>query len=112
MDPLENRLSNPYARRLHDEYNRQYSLASLARSKGLDPSTKVESQTTYDLAERVEKAVGPVGIAERIRELVKIISREETALKVSEEIVLGQFGRFEEEQAAEQAVRRPIRSVA
>ena len=88
MDPLENRLSNPYARRLHDEYNRQYSLASLARSKGLDSSTKVESQTTYDLAERVEKAVGPAGIAERIRELVKIISREETALKVSEEIVL------------------------
>ncbi len=108
MDPLENRLSSPYARRLHDEYDRQYSLANLARSKGLDPSTKVESQTTYDLAERVEKAVGPVGIAERIRELVKIISREETALKVSEEIVLGQFGRFEEEQAAEQAVRTAL----
>jgi len=108
LDPLENRLSNPYARRLHDEYDRQYSLANLARSKGLDPSSKVESQTTYDLAERVEKAVGPVGIAERIRELVKIISREETALKVSEEIVLGQFGRFEEEQAAEQAVRTAL----
>jgi len=60
------------------------------------------------LAERVEKAVGPVGIAERIRELVKVISREETALKVSEEIVLGQFGRFEEEQAAEQAVRTAL----
>jgi len=108
LDPLENRLSNPYARRLHDEYNRQYSLASLARSKGLDPSAKVESQTTYDLAERVEKAVGPAGIAERIRELVKIISREETALKVSEEIVLGRFGSFDEEQAAEQAVRTAL----
>src|SRR5438309_2416923 len=108
LDPLENRLSNPYARRLHDEYDRQYSLASLARSKGLDPSAKVESQTTYDLAERVEKAVGPVGIAERIRELVRIISREETALKVSEEIVLGRFGSFEEEQAAEQAVRTAL----
>ncbi len=108
MDPSENRLSNPYARRLHDEYNRQYSLASLARSKGLDPSAKVESQTTYDLAERVEKAVGPAGIAERIRELVKIISREETALKVSEEIVLGRFGSFEEEQGAEQAVRTAL----
>jgi len=105
---LENRLSNPYARRLHDDYTRQYTLASLARSKGLDPSAKVESQTTYDLAERVEKAVGPVGIAERIRELVKIISREETALKVSEEIVLGRFGSFEEEQGAEQAVRTAL----
>src|SRR5207244_125513 len=66
------------------------------------------SQTTYDLAERVEKAVGPVGIAERIRELVKIISREETALKVSEEIVLGSYGSFEEEPAAEQAVRTAL----
>src|SRR5258708_8475066 len=102
LDPLENRLSNPYARRLHDEYNRQYSLATLARSKGLDPSTKVESQTTYDLAERVEKAVGPAGIAERIRDLVKIISREETALKVTEEIVLAPFGTFDEEQPTEQ----------
>src|SRR5256886_7200550 len=77
---LKNQHNNPSAGRLHDEKNRQYSLATLARSKGLDPSAKVESQTTYDLAERVEKAVGPVGIAERIRELVKIISREETAL--------------------------------
>src|SRR4029077_6272834 len=112
LDPLENRLSNHYARRLHDEYNRQYSLASLARSKGLDPSAKVESQTTYDLAERVEKAVGPPGIAERIRELVKIISREETALKVSEEIVLGRFGSLDEEQAAEQAIRTAVAVLA
>src|SRR5439155_25429714 len=82
LAPLENRLGNPYARRLHDEYNRQYSLAALARSKGLDPSAKVESQTTYDLAARVEKAVGPVGMAERFSELVKMISAEETALKV------------------------------
>ena len=108
MDPLEYRQNNPYARRLHDEYNRQYAIASLARSKGLDPSSKVESQTTYDLAERVEKAVGPTGVAERIRELSKVISREETALKISEEIVLGRFGGFEEEKAAEQAVRTAL----
>src|SRR4029077_12269499 len=106
--PLENRLSNPYARRFHDEYNRQYAIATLARSKGLDPSTKVESQTTYDLAERVEKAVGPPGVAERIRELNKIISREETALKISEEIVLGRFASLEPEKAAEQAVRTAL----
>ena len=61
MDPLEYRQNNPYAKRLHDEYNQQYAIASIARSKGLDPSSKVESQTTYDLAERVEKAVGPPG---------------------------------------------------
>jgi len=108
LDPLEYRQNNPYAKRLHDEYNQQYAIASIARSKGLDPSSKVESQTTYDLAERVEKAVGPPGVAERIRELSKIISREETALKISEEIVLGRFGSFEEEKAAEQAVRAAL----
>ncbi len=108
MDPLEYRQNNPYAKRIHDEYIRQYRLAELARSKGLDPSTNVESQTTYDLAERVEKAVGPPGVAARIRELNKIISREETALKISEEIVLGRFGSFEEEKAAEQAVRTAL----
>jgi DNA polymerase II large subunit len=108
LDPLEYRRNNPYAKRLHDEYNQQYAIATLARSKGLDPSSKVESQTTYDLAERVEKAVGPPGVAERIRELNRIISREETALKISEEIVLGRFGSFEPEKAAEQAVRTAL----
>lgn len=108
VDPLEYRTNNPYAKRIHDEYSRQYEIASLARSKGLDSSSRVESQTTYDLAERVEKAVGPVGVAVRIRELNKIISREETALKVAEEIVLGRFGSLEEEKAAEQAVRTAL----
>ncbi len=107
-DPLQNRPNQAYAKRLQDEYNRLYSLASLARSKGLDPSSQVESQTTYDLAERVEKAVGPPGVAERIRELGRVISREETALKISEEIVLGRFGGFEEERAAEQAIRTAL----
>ena len=108
VDPLEYRQNNAYAKRIHDDYSRQYQIATIARSKGLDPSSKVESQTTYDLAERVEKAVGPEGVAERIRELNKVISREETALKIAEEIVLGRFGRFEEEKAAEQAVRTAL----
>ena len=108
MASVENRLSNPYAKRLHEEYERQYAIASLARSKGLDPSSKVESQTTYDLAERVEKAVGPPKVAERIRELGQVISREEVALKIAEEIVLGRFGSLAEEQAAEQAVRTAL----
>ena len=108
MDPLEARPNHVYAKKLQEEYNRQYELASLARSKGLDPSWKVESETTYDLAERVEKAVGPLGVAERIRELGKLISREETAFKISEEIILGRFGSFEEEEAALQAVRTAL----
>src|SRR5947208_15976623 len=88
---LENRPNHVYAKRIEEEYNRQYAIASEARSKGLDPSWKVESQTTYDLAERVEKSVGPIGAAARIRELSKLISREAPALKLSDDIALRHF---------------------
>jgi DNA polymerase II large subunit len=108
LESLDNRPDNVYSEKLKAEYDRQYEIAKIARAKGLDPSLKVESDTTYDLADRVEKSVGPVGVAERIRELRKQISREETALKVSEEIVLGRFGRLGEEDAATQAVRTAL----
>ena len=108
MQTLEGPSSQPYAKRIKDEYDHLYDVASRARAKGFDPSWKVESQTTYDLAERVEKAVGPPGVATRIRELSKLISREETALKISEDIVLGRFGSLEPEEAAEQAIRTAL----
>ncbi len=108
VGPLENRSNHVYASRLRDDYNHKYEIASKARARGLDPSLRVESETTYDLADRVEKSVGPPGVAERIRELRKQISREETALKVSEEIVLGRFGPLDEEAAATQAVRTAL----
>jgi len=97
-----------YPKRLKEAYEKQYAIAVSARSKGLDVSLRVESESTYDLAERVEKSVGPRGVAERIRELNKVISREETALKISEDIVLGRFGSMGEQAAAEQAVRTAL----
>ena len=97
-----------YPKRLREAYEKQYAIAVRARSKGLDVSLRVESESTYDLAERVEKSVGPRGVAERIRELNKVISREETALKISEDIVLGRFGSMGEQAAAEQAVRTAL----
>ena len=108
MQVLDDRANNVYGKKIEDEYNRLYKIATTARAKGLDPSWKVESQTTYDLAERVEKAVGPPNVATRIRELSKLISREETALKISEDIVLGRFGSLEPEEAAEQAIRTAL----
>jgi DNA polymerase II large subunit len=108
VQSLEGPSDYPYPKRMKDEYDRLYEIASKARAKGFDPSWKVESQTTYDLAERVEKAVGPPGVATRIRELSKLISREETALKISEDIVLGRFGSLASEEAAEQAIRTAL----
>lgn len=94
-----------YFQGLKNELDRIYELARQARSKGFDPSPEPEPLVTSDVAERVEKAVGPVGVATRIRELASLLpSRELVALKIGEEIALGKY-ELREEKAAEQAVR-------
>ncbi|MGD0175914.1 MAG: DNA polymerase II large subunit [Candidatus Bathyarchaeia archaeon] len=93
-----------YFQRLKDQLDRLYDLARQARAKGFDPSPEPESLVTRDVAERVEKAVGPVGVASRIREHSQVMQRELVALKMAEEIALGKYGTGGEE-AAEQAVR-------
>jgi DNA polymerase II large subunit len=86
------------------QFDQLYDLARLARSKGLDPGLEPECKVARDVAERVEKSVGPLGIAERIRELSSMIPREEVAIKIAEEIALTHFA-AEGESAAEQAIR-------
>lgn len=93
-----------YFHRLKEEFDKIYEVASQARAKGLDPSPEPEPLVTYDVAERVEKAVGPSGVASRIRELALLMPRELVALKMAEEISLGSYG-TDGERAAEQAVR-------
>ena len=93
-----------YFQCLKEQLDRIYDLARQARAKGFDPSTEPESLLTHDVAERVEKAVGPVGVASRIRELSHVMQRELVALKIAEEIALGKYGGVDEG-AAEQAVR-------
>ena len=73
----------------------------------MDPTLEPEPQITQDIAERVEKLIGPPGIGERIREL-EGMDRREMAFKVAEEIVLGRFGRREKEAAADQAIRTAL----
>jgi DNA polymerase II large subunit len=93
-----------YFQRLKEEFGKIYDLARQARARGFDPSDIPEPLVTFDVAERVEKAVGPAGVAARIRELSLLMTRELVALKIAEEISLGKFG-AEGERAAEQAVR-------
>jgi DNA polymerase II large subunit len=93
-----------YFQVLKDEFGKIYDLARQARAKGHDPSNVPEPLVTYDVAERVEKAVGPPGVAVRIRELALLMTRELVALKIAEEISFGKFG-VDGERAAEQAVR-------
>jgi DNA polymerase II large subunit len=96
--------NDAYFQLLKSQFDEIYTLARQAREKGFDPSREPESLVTHDVAERVEKAVGPTGIGTRIRELSLLMQRELVALKIAEEISLGSYG-VEGERAAEQAVR-------
>ncbi|MCX6655247.1 MAG: DNA polymerase II large subunit, partial [Candidatus Bathyarchaeota archaeon] len=84
-----------------------YEVAGEAKRKGLDASTEPEPQITHDIAERVEKMLGPPGLTARMREL-EGMDRREMAFKIAEEITLGRFGSFEKEKAADQAIRTAL----
>jgi DNA polymerase II large subunit len=97
-----------YVANLERELQQLYTLSEDARSKGLDPSLKVECIIAKDIADLVEGLVGPQGIAVSIRELGARLQREEIAFKVAEQIVYGKFGHMEPEAAAEQAIRTAL----
>ncbi|KUO41310.1 MAG: hypothetical protein AVW06_01465 [Hadesarchaea archaeon DG-33-1] len=97
-----------YFKGLEERIDEIYEIAKKARSLGLDPELEPEIPLAEDLAARVEKLVGPPGVAEVIRGLEKELPREELALKVSEMIVDGKFGEFGDTQVAEQAVRTSL----
>ena len=96
-----------YFAELQNKLDRLYAMAGQARGQGLDPSIKPEPEITHDIAERVEKLVGPSGIGARMREL-EAMDRLEMAFKVAEEIAYGRFGKLDREEAADQAVRTAL----
>ncbi len=80
-------------------------LAAAARSRGLDPTTEVEIPVASDLADRVEALLGYTGIAARIRELEREMSREEAALRISDDFVARKFGETTPEEILDHAIR-------
>jgi DNA polymerase II large subunit len=97
-----------YFKELERQIGEIYEIAKKARALGHDPELEPEIPRAEDLAARVEKLVGPPGVAEVIRELEKEMPREELSLKIAEMIVDGHFGGFQEQKAAEQAVRTAL----
>lgn len=75
-----------YFARIERTVKQEYGIARKARKMGLDPVTDVEISPAEDLAMRVEKLVGPKGVAERIRRLSKKYERNIVAIKVAMEI--------------------------
>ncbi|MDP9492838.1 MAG: DNA polymerase II large subunit, partial [Thermoproteota archaeon] len=80
------------------------STAQLAKKHGLDISEKVESQIGYDLPDRIAK-IHEIDISNRLRTLLPKLGKELTALKISEEIVLGKYGGTTIEEKLNNAVR-------
>lgn len=76
-----------YFESLEEETRKLYAVAKEARSKGYDIELEPEIPLAKDLTERVEGLVGPEGVAPRIKELEKGISREEVAFQIAREIV-------------------------
>jgi DNA polymerase II large subunit len=96
-----------YFKELDEKVNVLYNIAKKARSRGLDPELEPEPKITKDIAERVEKLIGPQGISKRMRELGEI-DRREMSFKVAREIALGRFGFKEKAAAADQAIRTAL----
>ncbi|MFW9936290.1 MAG: DNA polymerase II large subunit [Candidatus Thorarchaeota archaeon] len=84
-----------------------YNIAEEARSKGMDPELFVESPQAKDLAGRVEKLVGPEGVAEIIRDLKrKGKSDDEIVFQVVSDILDKKIGDIK---LLEDRVERAIR---
>ena len=96
-----------YFSELENKLNNLYKIAEEARAKGLDASLEVDAKITTDIAERIEKLIGPKGITERMREL-EDMDRGEMSFKIAQEIALGRFGVLEKEEAADQAIRTAL----
>ncbi|MCX8176773.1 MAG: DNA polymerase II large subunit [Candidatus Bathyarchaeota archaeon] len=97
-----------YISGLERQFEQLYKLSKEAREKGLDPNSEPECAIARDMADLVEGLVGPKGVAERIRELILKLPREELAFKIAEDILYGRFGHLEPEAAAEQAIRTAL----
>ncbi|MFX0002256.1 MAG: DNA polymerase II large subunit [Candidatus Hermodarchaeota archaeon] len=96
-----------YFKAIQKQVNECYTIAVRARQKGFDPELEVESPQAKDLAGRVEKLVGPKGVAEVIRTLkMKGLTEDELVFKVVGDILDNKIGNF---QSLESRVDRAIR---
>lgn len=75
-----------------------------ARRRGIDVTDRVEPKIAFDLSDRVAK-MHDIDIAKRLRELLSNTSKERAALKIAEEIALGEYGEDDLRTRLDNAVR-------
>ena len=96
-----------YFESIQRKVNQCYDIAEEARKKGFDPELFVESPQAKDLAGRVEKLVGPEGVAEVIRDLKSQGQNDdEITFHIVSDILDGKIGNIE---SLEVKVERAIR---
>jgi DNA polymerase II large subunit len=98
----------PYYQDILGQYETAQKVASVARSKGFDPTDFVESKTVFDLSDRVNQMLRLdqfEGLVDRLRELLHTTTKERAALAISQEIALGKFGALERHEALNYGVR-------
>ena len=107
LAPFPARLDS-YYKDILSQYEAAQRIASIARSRGLDPTDIIESKTVFDLADRVNQMLRLdqfEGLVDRLRELLHTTSKERAALTISQEIALGKFGALERHEALSYGVR-------
>ncbi len=94
--PDMSRMMELYFNQIQEKVDKCYSIAEQARQKRLDPELEVESPQAKDLAGRVEKLVGPKGVAEVIRKLkTSGLTEDELVFKVVADILDKKIGNIE-----------------
>jgi len=100
-----------YNRVLQEKFWEAYNYAACAKENGYDPEKKPESIISFSQAETIEKILGLNGFKERFEELKKTLPPIEIPFKIAEDIILGRFGPFPEEKAAELALKAALASL-
>ncbi|MCS7138778.1 MAG: DNA polymerase II large subunit [Crenarchaeota archaeon] len=100
-----------YNRFLQEQFWKAYDHAARAKENGYDPEKKPESIISFSQAETIEKLLGLKGFKDRFEELKKTLPPLEIPFKIAEDIILGRFGSFSEEKAAELALKAALASL-
>jgi DNA polymerase II large subunit len=93
-----------YQESILQSVQRNLNLGVEARMRGIDVTDKVESKIAFDLSDRVAK-MHDIDIANRLRELLSKTTKEKAALKIAEEIAIGEYGKDDLRTRLDNAVR-------